>query len=253
MLTALLRPVPETFDQAIVRGGTPPDTTLARTQHDSYRRALETAGYRIETLPSDDAHPDSVFVEDTAVIIGDVAVATRPGAPSRRGEVGPVMAFLRDLFAVESIETPGTLDGGDVMQLNGKVYVGLSDRTNRAGIGQLQDIITRQGRELVVVAVSGVLHLKSGVVPVDDQTVVVTPGAVDEARLDGLRIVFEDDHERGRFSALPLASGDVLVAEAAPKTAASLGDLGFQVLPIDISEIMTADGGLTCMSILFDA
>lgn len=252
MQTALIRGVPNTFDQAIVRGGRRPDVRRARQQHDAYRGALEVAGYRIEKIAADNHYPDCVFVEDTAVVLGDVAVIARPGAPSRLGEVGPVHDLLRTLFTVETIEEPGTLDGGDVMLMGGKVYVGLSDRTNEAGIEQLGSIAKGRGLDLIAIPVSGVLHLKSAVLPVDAETVVVTPGTVDETLLDGLRIVREIEHERGLFSALPLASGQVLVTDSAPDTVSQVADLDLDVRPIDISEILAADGGLTCMSILFD-
>lgn len=252
MITALLREIPDTFDQAIVRGGRHPDPARARRQHRAYREALFAAGYRVETIASDEGHPDCVFVEDTAVILGDVAVAARPGALSRLGEVGPVASHLSHSFPVERIEEPATLDGGDVMLMRGTVYVGLSDRTNEAGVEQLQAIAGRQRLDLVMVPVSGVLHLKSAVLPVDDQTVVVTPGAVDETLLDGLRIIPELEHERGQFSALPLANGQVLVTNSAPDTVSLVADLGLEFHPLDISEILAADGGLTCMSILFD-
>lgn len=252
MLTALLREVPRTFDQAITRDGQSPDPVRAKAQHASYQKALEEAGYRIELVAADDNHPDCVFIEDTVVIVGEIAVAARPGAPSRLGEVPPVVGHLGDRLPVEHIEEPATLDGGDVMFIDGKLYAGLSDRTNREGIDQLGEVAGRQGIDLITVPVTRVLHLKSAVLPVDDRTVVVTPETVDESLLDDLRIIPEAERERGLFSALPLADGRVLVTDAAPQTASSVADLGIDVRPIDISEILAADGGLTCMSILFD-
>lgn len=252
MPTALLREIPDTFHQAIVRGGRRPDPGRARQEHAAYRDALESAGYRIETIPADDAHPDCVFVEDTALVLGDVAVVARPGAPSRLGEIGPVAAFLGEHFPIENIVEPATLDGGDVMLAGHKVYVGVSERTNRAGVEQLDRIAARQGLDLVAVPVSGLLHLKSAVLPIDNHTVVVTQDAVDESLLDGLRIVPLLEYEHGLFSALPLANGRVLVADSAPDTVSIVAELGVDVQPLDISEILVADGGLTCMSILLD-
>jgi dimethylargininase len=132
------------------------------------------------------------------------------------------------------------------------MFVGRSKRTNDAGIAQLSDVAATQGLRSVTVPVHGVLHLKSGVRPVTMDTAVVTPGTVDEALLAGLHIIHEAPDERHRFSALPLANGDVLVTASAPDTAQAVTDLGVDVIPIDVSEIQVADGGLTCMSILLD-
>jgi dimethylargininase len=251
MPTALIRPVPNTFDRALVQGGRPAlDTRLARDQHDGYRRQLEEAGYTISVVPSDDAHPDSVFVEDTAVIVGSVAVIARPGAPTRRGETGPVASVLESLFPLERIVAPATMDGGDVFTSAGRVFVGRSARTNDLGIEQLRSISSSQGMELVPVEVHKALHLKSAVLPIDEETVVVTRGAVDEQRLTRLRIIYEDEAERGRFSALPLRDGRVLVTANAPITADKVAADGHHPVPIDVSQIQAADGGLTCMSIL---
>jgi dimethylargininase len=253
MPIALLREVSPSFADAIVaHGGHRPDVALATEQHGLYRRALEAAGYAAEVMAGTPDHPDCVFIEDTAVVIGEVAVATRPGAEERRGEVGPVTDRLAQSMPVRTMNEPGTLDGGDVMVMNGTVYVGRSSRSNDSGIEQLADIAATQGMSLVSVPVSGVLHLKSAVLPVDPETVVVTPGTVDESLLDGLRIVHEADHERHRFSALPLADGSLLVTANAEGTAGILSDLGMRPIPIDVSEIQAADGGLTCMSILFE-
>jgi dimethylargininase len=162
-----------------------------------------------------------------------------------------VAEILSGLFPVVTINAPGTLDGGDVMILADKVFVGRSGRTNTDGIDQLTRVASGQGMPVVVVPVEGVLHLKSAVLPVDGETVVVTPGTVDTSLLSDLRIVDEAEAERHGFSALPLASGEVLVTDGAPDTSSRLAALGMSIVPIDVSEIMAADGGLTCMSILY--
>jgi dimethylargininase len=253
MPAALVREIASSFHNAIVSGSErSPDVELAREQHRRYIRALDDAGYHVEEIPADDAHPDCVFIEDPAVIVGKIAVITRPGALERRGEVGPVADRLGATFPLAHIEEPGTLDGGDVMILGETMFVGRSKRTNDAGITQLADIAAAQGLRTVTVPVHEVLHLKSGVRPVTMDTAVVTPGTVDEALLAGLHIIHEDPDERRRFSALPMANGDVLVTASAPNTAQAVTDLGVDVIPIDVSEIQAADGGLTCMSILIN-
>jgi dimethylargininase len=250
--TALIRPVPDSFPKALVREGRREiDLALARAQHQEYVRHLEESGHKIEVVPPDEAHPDCVFIEDAAVILGTIALATRPGAESRRGEVGPVMEALAHRFDTAEIRAPGTLDGGDVMVLGETVYVGRSSRTNDDGIGQLRAVAHHQGYGVVTVDVEHVLHLKSAALPIDDQTVVVTPGTVDEIKFDGLRILYEREDERHRFSALPLGDGRVMTTANAPSTAEALASLGHEVVPVDISQIQAADGGLTCMSIIF--
>jgi dimethylargininase len=250
--TALIRPVPDSFPKALVREGRPEiDLALARAQHGEYARLLEESGLTIQVVPADEAHPDCVFIEDVAVILGKVAVATRPGAETRRGEVLPIAEALAHRFDVSEISAPGTLDGGDVMVLGETVYVGRSSRTNDDGIGQLRAVAHHQGYRVVTVDVGHVLHLKSAVLPIDGQTVVVTPGTVDETGLDGLRILYEHEDERHRFSALPVGGGRVLVTANAPFTAEEVAGTGKEVIPVDVSQIQAADGGLTCMSILF--
>lgn len=249
---ALLREIPQSFPKALVRHGNPTlDVDRARGQHDAYRRLIEAAGYQVSVLPADEGHPDCLFVEDTVVIVGDTALITRPGAPTRRGEVEAVAASLASHLAVERMKAPGTMDGGDVFTMAGSVYVGLSDRTNQAGVSQLAEIAQRHDLGVIPVPVAEVLHLKSAVHPVHEDTVVVTPGTVDEALLSDLRVLHEDPDERYQFSALPLRNGTVVVDEAAHRTNALVAALGVGLVPIDVSEIRAADGGLTCMSVLF--
>lgn len=250
---ALVRGVPDTFDQAI--SSDPAirlDVDAARAEHAEYVRHLRSAGYELAEVPADPVHPDCVFVEDTAVVLGGVAVATRPGAQSRRGEVGPVRERLETWFEVVPIEAPGTLDGGDVIVTTDLVLIGRSGRTNPEGVAQLAEIVSARGLRGREVLVEEGLHLKSAVLPLDEQTVVVTRGAVDEEALTGLRILYEDEAERFRFSALPLADGSVLVTANAARTVTAVAGLGFEVDIVDVTQIQAADGGLTCLSVLFD-
>lgn len=252
MSTALVREVSPGFTRALVRGGRALlDVELARAQHTAYVGHLAEAGYEIEQLPGDETYPDCVFVEDTAVVLGSTAVITRPGAPTRRGETTLVADRLARRFPIVEIEEPGTLDGGDVFVSGGTVYVGRSSRTNDAGVEQLGAVAEMEGFGLVALEVHGALHLKSAVLPIAEGTVVVTPDAVEEIRLAGLELIYEDPTERHRFSALPLADGTVLVTASAPRTARLVAERGLEVIPIDVSQIQAADGGLTCMSVLF--
>ena len=251
MEVALVRDVPDSFEGALRAASGPAlDPSLARKQHGEYVARLETAGYVIERIAADERHPDCVFVEDAAVVMGPVAVIARSGAASRRGEIGPVAQALSSRFSLAAINAPGTLDGGDVMQIGSRLFVGRSTRTNDDGIAQLAAIADRVGVTITEVEVRDALHLKSVVLPLDGKTVLVTPDSVDETALDGLRVIYEA--ERHRSSALPLRNGRVLVIDGAPETADRLTQAGYDVDLIDVSELQAADGGLTCLSILFE-
>lgn len=252
MPTALVREVGESFARALADPGAPDvDVALARAQHDRYRAELAGAGYRVEALAADEACPDGVFIEDTAVVLGETAVLARPGAPSRQAEVGAVAEVLAGDFGLVEIEPPGTLDGGDVFLAGNTLYAGLSRRSNQSGVDQLSRAATEAGLEVVQVPVGDTLHLKSAVLPLDEETVLVTRGGAEEEPLARLRIVHEDDQERYLCSVLPLGNGRLLVTASAPRTADLLAGLGYEVVPIDISEFQAKSGGLTCLSILF--
>jgi len=252
MIRAIVRGVPDTFDDALVMGERPRlQVAKAQKQHSDYCAKLTQAGYELAELPADDDYPDCLFVEDTSVVVGSIAVICRPGASSRRGEVGPVADVLAKTFELRSIVEPGTIDGGDVFIAGNTIYVGLSLRTNREAVRQLTEIGRELEKRVVPIEVQGVLHLKSAVLPIDDHTMVVTPGTVDETLLADFEIIREATAERHRFSALPLRDGTVLVTANAPKTADLVAAQGHAVLALDVSEIQAADGGLTCMSILY--
>ncbi len=227
------------------------DVALARRQHDDYRAALRAAGYETEVLPPDEAHPDSPFVEDAALLLGGVAVLTRPGAASRRGEVAAVAAALAARFPTVEVEAPATLDGGDVLQVGGTVFVGRSSRTNEAGIEAVRSAAARAGLGVVPVPVAGVLHLKSAVVRIGEGAVLGRSDAVDPAPFAGLSWVEIPAAERGRASALDLRDGTVLVPESCPATAAAVARAGAQPRAVSVGEFTKADGGLTCLSILW--
>ena len=251
MATALVRGIPSSFSNALVRHGHPRlNPAIARQQHNEYRDRLAGAGYAIIELPADELCPDCVFIEDAAVIIGSVGVITRSGAPSRRPETPPVASALEPYKTLISIESPGTVDGGDVFTMKDTVFVGLSERTNQEGIAQLRPVAASQGLVLQSVKVVDTLHLKSAVLPVDGETVVVTTDSVDESALGDLGIIYEDAAERHRFSCLPMVNGRLLATTSSPRTNEMLAAAGYLVDPIDVSELQAADGGLTCMSIL---
>jgi|ERR1051326_4214715 dimethylargininase len=227
------------------------DAEVAARQHRAYCDALRACGAEVVTLPRIDELPDSVFVEDTAVVLGELAVLTRPGVESRRAEVGAIEREVARLRPLVKVAPPATLEGGDVMRAGRTLYVGLSPRTNRAGVAALGELSAPHGYEVVPVSLRGCLHLKTGCSALDDETILVNPEWIDERVFRGRRVVAVDAEEP--WAANVLRVGDALcVGSAFPRTAGKLAALGHDVHTVDCSEFAKAEGGLTCMSLLFD-
>ncbi|HVP15073.1 MAG TPA: N(G),N(G)-dimethylarginine dimethylaminohydrolase [Terriglobales bacterium] len=229
----------------------PIDVAIAGRQHEAYERALADLGFRVESLPAEPDLPDSVFVEDAAVVLEELAVITRPGAPSRRAEIASVASALEPYRAIAWIGPPGTLDGGDVLVVGRRVWVGRSARTNENGALQLRAQLAPFGYETSDVPVRDCLHLKSAVTRVGEEQVLVNPSWVDERIFHGLRIVHVDPAEP--FAANALLAGDgVIVPAAHPRTRARLEAEGAHTVALDVSEIAKAEGGVTCCCLLFE-
>ena len=226
---------------------TPVDVALALMQHAAYAEALAASGWMIQQAPIADDCPDSVFIEDAVVICEDLAVLTRPGAPARRAEVAGVAQAVRSLgLRTVCIEEPGTLDGGDVLQVGTTVYVGRGGRTNGAGIRQLRTLLAALGRTVIAVPLENVLHLKSAVTALPDGTFLLRPGLVPAELFPAVRPVGE---EAGSH-VVPLGGDRVLIGASAPRTAELLEDLGFTPVVVDISEFEKLEGCVTCLSVL---
>jgi dimethylargininase len=230
----------------------PIDYPAAVRQHAAYEACLERLGYRLKQLPAGDNLPDSVFIEDTALVLDEVAVITRPGAASRRGETALVAEALTSYRPLRSIEAPATLDGGDILRLGQTVYVGLSQRSSPDGIAQLGRLLepfryTVQGTPL-----SGCLHLKSAVTQVSEDTLLLNPRWVEPGLFGGWRRIKVDPDEP--FAANALLLGEALVYPAAyTRTAARLEAAGLRLSLVDASELAKAEGGVTCCSLVFEA
>jgi dimethylargininase len=226
----------------------PADAGLAARQHAAYVAAVAAAGWPVREVPVADDLPDCAFVEDTVVVLGDLAVLTRPGAAERRPEVAATEAAIRSLgLEVAAIEEPGTLEGGDVLQVGRTVYVGRGGRTNAEGIRQLRRHAGKTGRAVVPVRLHGVLHLKSAVTALPDGTFLAADASLfDAAPFPALRLVPEE----GGAHVVPLGGGAVLMAASAPRTAEMLDDLGFDVIAVDIGEFEKREGCVTCLSVL---
>jgi dimethylargininase len=223
------------------------DTELADQQWENYVQALDAAGWETVEVAPADTHPDSVFVEDTIVMFGSLAVVGSPGSEPRIGETEAVEEKARQLGQrIERIEAPGTLDGGDVLKVGRTVYVGRGGRTNAEGIRQLRAIVGPLGYSVVAVPMTKALHLKTAVTALPDGTVIGLPSLLEDTS------IFE------RFLAVPEAEGaavvvldhdSVLMSSAASKTAALIEDLGYKVTTVDISEFEKLEGCVTCLSV----
>jgi dimethylargininase len=225
----------------------PVDMALAMEQWRGYVAALEAHGWVTVEVPGAPDCPDAVFVEDTMVVFRDVAVLARPGADSRRPEVAAAADAVRAFgYHIVPIEAPGTLDGGDVLKVGSTIYVGRGGRTNAEGIAQLAAAFEPLGATVVTVPVTKVLHLKSAVTALPDDTVIGWPPAVDDPSVfptylampeeSGAHVVILDDHT-------------LLLSADAPQSAALLRDRGYRVVTVDISEFVKLEGCVTCLSV----
>jgi dimethylargininase len=226
----------------------PVDAGLAALQQAGYVAAIADAGWEIREVEPADELPDSAFVEDTVVVCGDLAALTRPGAAERRAEVaGTEQAVLALGLEVARIESPGTLDGGDVLQVGTTLYVGRGARTNTEGLRQLRRHVAPRGFTVVAVPLGEVLHLKSAGTALPDGTIVAAdPSLLDTSPLPPLRSVPE---EAGSHVIL-LGGRTCLMAASAPRSAELFGDWGFDVIVVDIGEFEKMEGCVTCLSVL---
>ncbi|HUN73342.1 MAG TPA: N(G),N(G)-dimethylarginine dimethylaminohydrolase [Steroidobacteraceae bacterium] len=227
----------------------PIDAARAARQHALYVQALEELGARIEWLPALPEHPDAVFVEDTAVVLPGVAVITHPGVASRQAEVESTGRALERHRPLRRITPPGCLDGGDVLRIDRTLYVGLSARTNRAGLEQLAAAIEPLGFTARGVPLAGCLHLKSAVTAIGSERVLLNPQWVDPQVFGGLEILTVEDSEPAAANVLSVA-GTTLVSSRYPRTAQRLRDAGVKVRVLEVDELHKAEAGLTCMSLI---
>jgi dimethylargininase len=225
------------------------DIARAGAQHAAYRTALEALGCEVLELPAEPAYPDSVFVEDVALAFDEVAIATRPGSESRRDEGSGVLEVLGGMRPLLRIESPGTLDGGDVLRIGKRVFVGASARSNTAGHQQLRELLAPHGYTVESVPMRDCLHLKSAVTQVGESTVLINPAWVDVAPFAGYTCIEVDPSEEHAANALRV--GDTLVyPDCFPLTLARLRAAGIRVVTVDVSELQKAEGAVTCCCIL---
>ena len=230
----------------------PLDVGRAVLEHHGYERLLHQLDVTVRHLPPAPELPDAVFVEDAAVVLDELAVIARPGAPSRRPETSSVAAALAPHRRLVFIDAPATLDGGDVLVADHRVYIGLSSRTNRAAVDQLTRALLPHDYEVIPVAFSGCLHLKSAVTRVDTRTMLLNPAWVDGAAFAGYRTVPVEPREPHAANALRI-DDTVIFPNHFPATRARLEAEGLRVAPLQMVELAKAEAGVTCCSLLLNA
>jgi len=223
------------------------DLNLARKQHEEYCRALKDLGLEVITLPRDDLHPDSCFVEDNAVIHKGRALICRMAKDSRRGEEEAVMGFLENCMPVKKAEYPATVEGGDVIHLPDRLISGVTERTNMDGVRQMREWLNVK---VDVIENPKIVHLKSYITYLGRKTVIATEGYAKHPMLEGLKVIVVPKEEA--YAANTLAIGDVVLM---PRKYSQAFELvlraGFEVRPIDVSEFEKCEGAITCLSLLF--
>jgi len=252
MLVAVTRAVSPTLAECELthRPRDPIDVAKAVAEHACYEDALRSLGAAVVHAPPEPTLPDAVFVEDAALVFAETAVMTRPGAPVRRREVesmAKVLSAYRPLFAIQA---PGTLDGGDVMAVGRKIYVGLSSRTSHEGIAQLDQHLSEWGYEVIPVPVTGCLHLKSAVTQVADNLLLINDRWVSPECFGSMGTVTVAPGEPDAANAL-LIGASVIYPTHHPATTERLDRAGVHVVPVPCGELAKAEGGVTCCSVVF--
>ncbi|MHB0972273.1 MAG: dimethylarginine dimethylaminohydrolase family protein [Thermoanaerobaculia bacterium] len=231
----------------------PIDYATAVRQHEAYEHALAELGYRVLSLPAIDALPDAVFVEDTAIVLDEIAVICRPGAPARQPETPSIVEVLLPWRELAAIEAPGTVDGGDLLRIGRTIWAGRSTRTNAEGVAQLRAILAPRGYAVHEVAIARALHLKSAITLIrdgDEPAVLFNPAWIDPSFAGPVERFEVDPTEPAAGNALLL--GDALIyPESFVRTRERLEARGFTIHPVPASELAKAEGGVTCCSLVF--
>ena len=228
----------------------PIDLAKAVAEHTAYERCLADLGARVISLPALDSHPDAVFVEDPAIVLDEVAVITTMGCESRRGERETLAAAIAPFRPLIHMRDPAKLEGGDVMRIGRHVFAGLSARTDAAGVSQLADELAPFGYEVHSVELRGCLHLKSACCCIGEDCILINRAWVDTAQFAGYRLIDVAETEPGAANALRVAD-TVVMPNAYPATAALLRREGFRVAELEMTELMKAESGVTCSSLVF--
>jgi dimethylargininase len=251
MVIAITREVSPRFSECEITHieRIPIDLNIARAQHHEYVNVLKKLGCKVIELPAEADLPDSVFVEDTAFILPEAAVITRPGADSRKLETESIIPALSSFINLVHVREPATIDGGDVLVLGKKIYVGLSTRSNQEAINQLNKLLCEYGYTVTGVALHDCLHLKSAVTRVDDQTLLINNSWVATHHFENFDLIEVDPSEPFGSNCLPIG-GVIIFPAAFPKTRAKLEERSYEVVTADVSELAKAEGAVTCCSLI---
>ena len=231
---------------------TPIDVERARRQHEQYESALKRLGLAVLSLPEEPDLPDSVFVEDTALVLNECAVILRPGAESRRPETESIARALAPYRKLFHIVAPARVDGGDILRVGQDVYLGVSTRSDTNAAEQLQALLEPFGYRLHVVQVTGCLHLKSAVTQVGPDTLLINPAWVDKSQFVGVKSIEIDASESYAANGVLLGSS-VIYPAAFPKTQQRLEAAGIGLVTVEADELAKAEGAVTCCSLILQA
>jgi dimethylargininase len=222
---------------------------LALIQHAAYVDALKSCGLDVLVLDADERCPDSTFIEDTALLTPACAIITNPGAPSRVGETAAIKEVLKDYYTdIEVVCAPATVDAGDIMMVASHFYIGLSARTNEAGARQVIAFLEKYGMTGSTLSVGDMLHLKSGVSYLENNTIVAAGKLLDLEEFQQFNILAVAVDESYAANSL-WVNGKVFVPKGCPKTAAAIAGAGYPLIELDVSEFRKLDGGLSCLSL----
>lgn len=248
----LRRPGPD-FAAGITTAGLGlPDLARMTAQHEAYADALRALGLEVQVLDALPGFPDAYFVEDVAVVVPEVAIVTRPGAPPRSGETEAIVPALARHRRIARLHPPAKLDGGDVLVVGRTVFAGLSERSNEEGVRQLSTLLQPHGYRTVPVPVTRGLHLKSSVNAIGDDALLVAERYRGRAEFAGFRQIAVEEAEEPACNTL-LVNGTLLTPAGFPRTRRALEAIGVPVIELDVSEARKMDGGLTCMSLRLQA
>ncbi|MBI5946084.1 MAG: dimethylargininase [Chloroflexi bacterium] len=251
MTIAITRDVSPRFNECEITHieRTPIDVEIARAQHRAYVHALASLGCQVVELPAEADLPDSVFVEDIAFILDEVAVITRPGADSRKPETDSITRAVSPHRPLVHVTAPATVDGGDVLVLGKTIYVGLSSRSNPTAIEQLQNLLSVYGYKVIDAEMTDCLHLKTAVTKVDDKTLLINKNWVSPEYFKGYDLIEVHPSEPFAANCLPV-NGQIIYPTSFPNTCAKLEARGYKIKHVTVDELAKAEGAVTCCSLI---